>query len=138
MKNPMGMTGVKKWFGGMTAIDAGMALAGVSLTTAMPNYIVKDTTTTTGKAMKLAVAFGSAALSTMVANKISPTAAKFTAGACVASALLQTLSITAGINLGQPRGMRALPPVSRPISRVGESRYEYNTGAEPGVQVSVT
>jgi len=141
MKNPLAVKGItKEWFGGLTFMDMGAALAGLAVTTALPSYLVKDTTTTTNKILKVAAAFGSAALSGFVFRNISPSAGKYAVAGGVASALSQTLSVAVGINLGRP-GMTALPAPHgyiRPARNISESRFEPGPGAEPGVQVSVT
>ena len=120
MKNPIkiGTLG-KEWFQGVDVMDAGAALGGLAASTMIPGMLVKDTSTTMGKVLKIGAALLSAVGAGFIFRNISPTAGKMAVAGGMAGALSQALGIWTNINIGRPSTRRigetttVLPPYSR-------------------------
>ena len=135
MKNPIGGV-TKEWFGGLSIMDMGAALGGLAASTMLPGLVIKDTSTTTKKLMKVALAVLSAVGAGMALRNVSPNAGKYAVAGGMAGALAQTLTAFTGVTIGQNSSI-STTTVRREIGRIAESRYEPSAN-EAGVQVSVT
>ncbi len=132
MRNPLALGLPKDLFAGMDLMDMGAAAGGLVASTVLPGMIIKDTSTTMGKVLKVGVALGGAALAGFVFAKVSPKSAKFAVAGGVAGALVQAIGAFTPLKLGAGNisAARYLPPIR-------ESRFE-SGGDASGVQVSVT
>lgn len=141
-KNPVRVKGIARdWFAGLDLMDVGAAAGGLYLSSFVPGLVIKDTTTTMNKVLKIAVAAGSAAGAGMLLKMAKmPSAARFAVAGGLAGTLLQLITMTTGIQVGRPQmGAYRAPRVNAPVRRsIGESRYQPSSAMEPGVQVSVT
>ena len=135
-RNPVGAKILgKEWLGGMDMMDIGAAAGGLIASSILPGALVKDTTTTTQKIMKIALAFGAAIGAGFVFRNISASAGKAAVAGGIAGTVVQAIGAFTTWQVGKP-STRYLPS-PRGRGGLGESRY-VEPGEGAGVQVSVT
>jgi len=125
----------KSWFMGVQPIEVGSALGGFAMATMLPGMLIKDTTTSGQKFLKLIVSGACAAGSGYIFQNVSTRAGQMAVAGGLAGTLAQAIGMFTDIQIGRPTG-RSLP-MGR--GRIGESRFVQPTYPnEEGVQVSVT
>lgn len=104
--NPaLSLSGAKEWTQGIGYQDVAAAALGLSMATLIPNMVVKDTSKTTGKLLKLAVSFGAAVAAGMVARSVfSQKAGQAAIAGGLAGTAVQGLSSLANIKIAEPIG----------------------------------
>ncbi len=132
-KNPVGSI-TKEWFQGVDAMDAGAALGGLAMTVTIPGLVVKQSTTTTGKLMKLGVSLLSTVGAGFIFRNFSPSAGRMAIAGGLAGTLSQGIGMFTNIQIGGKIGNRG----GSPPRRLGESRFIRSQEEDSGVQVSVT
>lgn len=103
--NPMAIRGtMREWTQGVDLMDAGAAVGGLAMSTMIPGMLVKDTTTLTGKLLKLSASLGSAIGAGAIGRAmISPSAGKAAIIGGVAGTAAQALGMFTSIEIGQRR-----------------------------------
>ena len=102
-------------------MDAGAALGGLAASTMLPGLVVKDTSTTTGKVLKITAALASTVLAGFVFKNVNLVAGRMAIAGGLAGTLTQVIGMFTDIQIGRP--------VSRVRGRIGESRFEPAGGA---------
>lgn len=119
----------KEWSQGTDIKDVVAAGAGLAASTMLPGFIVKDTTTTSGKIFKLIASAGAALIAGFAVKSIAgPSAGK----AAVLGGLAGTA--TQAINLFRP-GTIGAHSIGRPVGRIG---IPYNTAPNSPTDVIVS
>ena len=103
-RNPMarGLSaiGIKSsWTQGVSIMDAAAAVAGLAGAAYIPSLVVKDTTTTTGKLLKVIAALGSTIVVGMALKRVAPGAARAAVIGGLAGTTVQALSLFTGIKV---------------------------------------
>ncbi|MFA5416765.1 MAG: hypothetical protein WC295_14840, partial [Methanoregula sp.] len=115
--NPLAVQNLKDFYQGVSPMNAVAAVAGLAGATMLPGLVVRNTATSTGKALKIVVALGTAGVMGLAARAL--TNDKGNAQAAVlggmAGALTQVIATYTGISIGNRRMIGA----SR---RVGNAR----------------
>jgi len=116
MRNPNGvMATTRKWFQGVDLMEAGAALGGLAMSTMLPGMLVKDTTTTSRKWLKIGASAICAMGAGWVFSKVSSTSGKYAVAGGLAGTLQQVLAAFGIITLGQSIQ-------SRTIQRLGTTQ----------------
>ena len=93
----------KEWTQGVDLMDAGAAVAGLYLSSAIPSAVVKTTDTTGQKLLRLAASFGSAVGAGAIGRAmISPGAGKAAIIGGMAGMVAQAFALFTNIQIGKP------------------------------------
>jgi len=117
-KNTLAMgTTWREWTQGASAMDIGAAVGGLAASSMIPGMLVKDTTTNTKKALKLAASFGIAVAAGSVGKAVlGDNAGKAAVLGGMTGFGVQLLSALTGVQIGgqltSGRGVRRIGPGS--------------------------
>ena len=99
-RNPLSAIGIKSsWTQGVGLMEAAGAVAGLAGAAYIPGLVVKDTTTTTGKLLKVAAALGSTIVVGMALKRTAPAAAKAAVIGGMAGTVVQALGVFTSIKI---------------------------------------
>ena len=122
---------VGKYTQGADLMDIAAGVAGIAGATFIPNLIVKDTTTTSGKLFKLAACVGSTIVVGMAVKKMSPGAGKSAVIGGLVGTAAQALSMFTsykipGLGLGAGGPVRRLGETTLVSPRFGRDSETVN------------
>ena len=121
MKNP---------FFGISTMEVVGAVGGLAAATLVPSMIIKDTSTTTKKIIKVALAFATAVLVGSVAKGLSAEAGKAATFGGIAGAGAQTLAAFTAFKIGGDN-------IARPVGRIAAANLVSPSSNREGENVSV-
>lgn len=116
MRNPLDTTlGIGKYTQGVSLMDSGAALIGFMAAGYVPGLIVKDTSTTTKKLLKVVTALGTTVATGYALKKMSPSAAKMAVVGGMAGTLVVALGTFTNIKLPGLSGVGVRPTPQIPF-----------------------
>ena len=118
------------WMQGVDMTDAAAAGVGLAAATILPELIVKDTSKTSGKILKIVAALGSAVLAGMLLKKWNPGAGKAAVLGGMAGTVIQAVGAFTPLKIGG--GALALP-----MGRIGETSKVWQSPSREGETVNM-
>ena len=105
--NPLATQNLKDFYQGVSPVDAVFAGAGLMGTTILPGMVVRNTASTTGKVLKMVVAFGTAGVIGLAAHALTNDKGNAQAAILggVAGAIVQGVASYTSINVGGRRSI---------------------------------